>query len=169
MPGAVDTDDACEPAVAPRLHPSLGVLDDDGALRSRAQPSGRFQQHSGIGLAGQAESFGVQAVDANGEQVTKSGRLQHVFAVAARRIDGRRDPGFGQRAHQNHRRLENRHTGIEPLEKDLLLAVAEPVHAVIGAVESGSPGGSAIPRDFRKSATPSSRGLPSTKCGSRRR
>ncbi len=96
---------SAKPAVAARLHSGLGVLDDDGALRSRAQSVGGCQQDRGVGLAGQPEGLGDHAVDADGEEVAESGRLQDLFAVAAGRVDGRRDPGFGQLADEHDCRI----------------------------------------------------------------
>ena len=134
MAGAVDADDEREPAVATGLAPR-----PRRPRRPRTAPEPRPAcwwppAARRVGLARQPESLGDHAVDADGEQVAESGRLEDVLAVAARRVNGRRNPGFGQLAHQSDRRLEYRHAGVQPLEEDLLLAVAEPAHRVIGAV-----------------------------------
>ena len=125
---------SANPPLRPASTPGLGVLDDHGPLRNRAQSAGGFQQDGWVGLAGQPEGLGDHAVDADGKEVAESGRLQDVFAVAARRVNGRRNPGFGQLADESDRRLEYGHADVQPLEEDLLLAVAEAAHRVIGAV-----------------------------------
>ena len=154
MSGPVDANDECEPAVAACLDSGLGVLDDHGPLRGRAQSAGGLHQDGWVGLTRQPESFGDHAVHPDREQVAESGRVEDLFAVAARRIDGGRNPGFGQLADQCDSRLEHGHPGIHPLEEPLLLAVAESAHRVLGEV-GRSPGGSEIPREARKSDTPS--------------
>ncbi len=84
MPHPIDADDDREPAVTTRLHPRLGVLDDHAPLWSRAQSARRLQQDSRVGLADQPERFCDDAVYPDRKQVAESGRLQSVFAVAAR-------------------------------------------------------------------------------------
>ncbi len=132
--GAIDTDDEPEPAVATGLHAGLGVFDDNRPLHSSAQPAGQFQQHSRIRLARQSKSLGDDTVDAHAEQVAEPGRLEDPLAVAARRVDPGRDPGACEPAYQHDSGLEDRHTAIQRLQEESLLAVAQPEQGVLGAV-----------------------------------
>ena len=112
MPSAVDTDDKSEPAIVGRLHSVLRALDDDGALRRRAQSVDGCQQDRRIGLAGQREGVGDHAVDADSEQVVESGRVQYLFAVATGRKDRRGDPRLGKLVDEHNYRINFLHNVI---------------------------------------------------------
>jgi len=123
----VHADDQAEPAAAPRLHPGQGVLNDRGPRRRRRQPPGGLQEQRRVGLAGQPEAVGLDAVDLDVEQTAQPGRLQHGDHVAAGR-HGRGPQPLGPQPAQERRRGRERLGAVvaQVGEEVAVLGVAEP-------------------------------------------
>ena len=63
-----DTDDQSESAISAGSYPGFGVLDDHATVRPDSQSTCCLDKHRGIRLAGEAELFGKDAVNADIEQ-----------------------------------------------------------------------------------------------------
>ena len=132
--GVVYTDHDREAVFVARLHPGLGVHDEHGPARIRGESARCFEQNGGVGLARKPDYLGEHTVERGGEQILDAGGAQHTPTIVARRVDRRRNAGLLEFSHQIDRRLEPWHGVLQQIEEQVLLAVAEPAHRLLGGV-----------------------------------
>jgi hypothetical protein len=100
----IDPDDEREPTSRARLHAGDRVFDDRGALRLHVKTARCFEEGRRVGLTGQIEARGVDAIDAHVEELRQAGRGEYLRTMPAAGYDGRGNAVASERTDQGDRR-----------------------------------------------------------------